>query len=224
MLSELSDCVAEFQGVLVDYAGDALEALWGAPLQSQDHASMACNAALHMRKRLPTLNQRWQSRLGELTDISMGIHTGTAKVGNIGSRRKYKYGALGTTVNLTSRIQGACKYIGRPVLASGSTISGAGGSFASRRLCTIRTINIEEPVDVYELCENPTPFWSALKNRYEMALRHYEREEFVDAQTILSTLIQEHPNDVPTQQLVERLSRCNHSTSAFDSIWTLDGK
>jgi len=224
VLSELSDCVAEFQGVLVDYAGDALEALWGAPLQSQDHASMACKAALQMRKTLPTLNQRWQARLGELTDISIGIHTGTAKVGNIGSRRKYKYGALGTTVNLTSRIQGACKYIGRPVLASGSTISGADRTFASRRLCTIRTINIEEPVDVYELCESPTPIWNAMKDSYEMALRHYECQEFVDAQSILSTLIQEYPNDVPTQQLVERLSRCNHSTIAFDSIWTLDGK
>ena len=223
VLSELSDCVAAFQGVLVDYAGDALEALWGAPLPTSDHASLACKAALQMRQTLPALNERWQSRLGELTDISIGINTGTAKVGNIGSRRKYKYGALGTTVNLTSRIQGATKYVGRSVLASGSTIASADRSLASRRICTIRTINIDEPVDVYELCEGQSTEWNSLKLNYESALQNFERQEFETANSILSELIQNHPDDIPTQKLLDRLIASRSATS-FDSVWTLDGK
>ena len=105
VLSVLSDCVADRQGVLVDYSGDSLEALWGAPLATPQHATQACLAALQMRACLPELNDRWQSRLGERTDISIGINSGRAQVGNIGSRRKFKYGAFGTTVNQASRVQ-----------------------------------------------------------------------------------------------------------------------
>ncbi len=224
VLSELSDCVAAFQGVLVDYAGDALEALWGAPLPTRDHAIMACRAALQMRQTLPAINLRWQARLGELTDISIGIHTGTAKVGNIGSRRKFKYGALGTTVNLTSRIQGATKFVGGSVLVSGSTMSSTNRSFDARRMCTIRTINIAEPVDVYELCEVPSPDWDSLKLNYEKALADFERQEFMAAEKTLSDIIQRHPDDLPTQRLLERLSMAVSSATSFDPVWNLSGK
>ncbi|MCF7962587.1 MAG: GAF domain-containing protein [Pirellula sp.] len=226
VLSELSDCVAAFQGVLVDYAGDALEALWGAPLPTSDHAAMACRAALQMRQTLPAINQRWQARLGELTDISIGIHTGSAKVGNIGSRRKFKYGALGTTVNLTSRIQGATKFVGGSVLASGSTMTRSNRSFDARRICTIRTINIAESVDVYELCEVPCPEWDSLKLNYEQALADFERQEFMAAKETLMGIIRHHPDDIPTQRLLERLSiaaAAGRATS-FDPVWNLSGK
>ena len=224
VLSELSDCVAAFQGVLVDYAGDALEALWGAPLPSSDHADLACRAALRMRQTLPAINQRWQARLGELTDISIGIHTGTAKVGNIGSRRKFKYGALGTTVNLTSRIQGATKFVGGSVLASGSTMASTNRSFAARRICTIRTINIAESVDVYELCEVPCPEWDLLKLNYEKALEDFERQQFMAAEETLLGIIQKHPDDIPTQRLLERLSIAAGLATSFDPVWNLGGK
>lgn len=224
VLSELSDCVAAFQGVLVDYAGDALEALWGAPLPTRDHAVMACRAALQMRQTLPAINLRWQARLGELTDISIGIHTGSAKVGNIGSRRKFKYGALGTTVNLTSRIQGATKFVGGSVLVSGSTMSSTNRSFDARRMCTIRTINIAEPVDVYELCEVPSPDWDSLKLNYEKALADFERQEFMAAEKTLSDIIQHHPEDLPTRRLLERLSMAVSSATSFDPVWNLSGK
>ncbi len=224
VLSELSDCVAEHQGVLVDYSGDALEAMWGAPLATEKHATLACSAALRMRSTLAAINGRWQNRLGEATDISIGIHSGVAQVGNIGSRRKYKYGALGTTVNLSSRIQGATKYVGQSVLASNSTTLRADPVFAFRRLCTIRTVNIIEPVAIYELCDDANPNWVALKNAYELALQHFESQRFEDADAILKRLLVDYPLDLPTRRLFERLSQVDRTSRAFDSIWTLDGK
>jgi adenylate cyclase len=224
VLSELSDCVAEYQGVLVDYSGDALEAMWGAPLATAKHATLACRAALRMRATLPAINQRWHHRLGEATDISIGIHSGEAQVGNIGSRRKYKYGALGTTVNLTSRIQGATKYVGQSVLVSNSTTLKTEPGFAFRRLCTIRTINIIEPVDIHELCEDPTPHWLLLKKDYELALRYFEEQRFGEAEAILNRLAIDYPLDLPTRRLSERLSGVDRASRSFDSIWTLDGK
>ena len=224
VLSELSDCVAEYQGVLVDYSGDSLEAMWGAPLATEKHATLACRAALRMRSTLAAINARWRDRLGEATDISIGIHSGAAQVGNIGSRRKYKYGALGTTVNLSSRIQGATKYIGQSVLASNATTLKAEQVFAFRRLCTIRTVNIIEPVAIYELCEDPNSNWVSLKNAYELALQHFEERRFDDADAILKRLLADYPLDLPTRRLFERLSHVDRASQAFDSIWTLDGK
>ncbi|MEQ1824727.1 MAG: adenylate/guanylate cyclase domain-containing protein [Pirellula sp.] len=224
VLSDLSDCVADHQGVLVDYAGDALEALWGAPLQTADHATMACRTAMRMRQTLPDINRRWQSRLNEETDISIGIHSGSAKVGNIGSRRKYKYGALGTTVNLASRIQGATKFVGSSMLASGATIAQADPSFFKRRLCSIRTVNIDEPVEIYELSDVPTPKWLELKQGYEAALRCFESRDLRTAQLTVQGLLANHADDVPCHRLLDRVTKASASESNFDTVWTLDGK
>ena len=224
VLSELSDCVVEHQGVLVDYSGDALEAIWGAPLVTNDHATLACSAALKMRRKLVDLNQRWQSRLGEPTDISIGIHTGLAQVGNIGSRRKYKYGALGTTVNLASRIQSATKHLGRSLIVSKATVARAATTFSFRRLATIRTVNIVEPIEVCELCENPSPAWQQLKKGYEAILQDLENRHFTVGRVNVQDLLVCFPDDEPTQLLAKRLHRAEVTNSPFEYVWTLESK
>ena len=87
VLSTLSDCVLDRQGVLVDYIGDELMAMWGAPEAQPDHAERAALAALAMLEALPALNARWESVLGEPMGLGLGINTGLARVGNTGSRR-----------------------------------------------------------------------------------------------------------------------------------------
>lgn len=225
VLSDMSDCVAEFQGVLVDYSGDALEAIWGAPLASEDHAAQACRAALKMREVLPALSHRWEAKLGEATDVSIGINTGSARVGNIGSRRKFKYGAFGTTVNLASRVQGATKHVGMPLLVTGGTVARLPAGFHLRRLCTVRTVNILEPVDLYELCYMPDEFWKSLQPRYERALAMFEQRRFADARQLLSELFAEFPDDEPTCKLLQRNATClSQPPDPFDPVWNLDSK
>ncbi|MFM2093383.1 MAG: Adenylate cyclase 2 [Planctomycetota bacterium] len=224
VLSELSDAVAEFQGVLVDYSGDALEAIWGAPLAAPEHATLACRAAMRMREKLPAVNARWRAKLGEETDIAIGLHSGAAQVGNIGSRRKYKYGALGTTVNLASRIQGATKYVGASLLASEATVRRADPSLAFRRLCTIRTVNIQEPVAICELCDKPTERWRTLTHDYESALRSFEQQQWEAARTTLAKLQSEFPEDEPAEILRNRMKSAESASPEFDSVWNLGGK
>jgi adenylate cyclase len=224
VLSELSDAVAEFQGVLVDYSGDALEAIWGAPLAAPEHATLACRAAMRMREKLPAVNARWRAKLGEETDIAIGLHSGAAQVGNIGSRRKYKYGALGTTVNLASRIQGATKYVGASLLASEATVRRADPSLAFRRLCTIRTVNIQEPVAICELCDKPTERWRTLTHDYESALRSFEQQQWEAARTTLAKLQSEFPEDEPAEILRNRMKSVESASPEFDSVWNLGGK
>lgn len=114
--------------------------------------------------------------------------------------------------------------MGGSVLASGSTMASTHQSLDARRMCTIRTINIAEPVDVYELCEVSSPEWDSLKLNYEKALADFERQEFMAAEQTLLGILQHHPNDIPTQRLLERLAITAGSATSFDPVWNLSGK
>ena len=104
------------------------------PEVTPDHAVRACRAALKMRAELADFNKRWEPRLGEATGISIGINSGPAQVGNIGSLRKFKYGALGHTVNLASRVQGANKHLRTSLLITRATQSKARSASPPRRV------------------------------------------------------------------------------------------
>ncbi|MGI8980942.1 MAG: adenylate/guanylate cyclase domain-containing protein [Pirellulaceae bacterium] len=225
VLSLLSDCVAQERGVLIDYSGDALEAIWGAPEVTPDHAVRACRAALKMRAELADFNIRWQPRLGEATGISIGINSGPAQVGNIGSRRKIKYGAFGPTVNQAARVQGATKLVGCPLLVTKGTADLLGGAYPLRRLCTATTVNIAEPVDFYELPAAPDASWPKLKDQYEQALALFEQAQFRQAMALLIHLAGDYPTDVPTMNLLQRsMSLFQNPPQKFDPVWHLKAK
>ncbi len=92
----ISECILAHRGVLVDYIGDELIAMWGAPKEEPDHPRLACLAALDIVARLPSLSERWLGDVGEPTSLGIGINTGIAQVGNTGSVYKFKYGASAT--------------------------------------------------------------------------------------------------------------------------------
>ena len=225
ILSLLSDCVAQERGVLIDYSGDALEAIWGAPEVTPDHAVRACRAALKMRAELAEFNTRWQPRLGEPTGISIGINSGPAQVGNIGSRRKIKYGAFGPTVNQAARVQGATKLVGSPLIVTKRTADLVGSAFPLRRLCTATTVNIAEPVEFYELPSAPDDGWQKLKAQYEQALSLFERSKFREAMALLINLAGDFPSDIPTMNLLQRsMAFFQNPPEKLDSVWHLKAK
>jgi len=204
VMDRLSACVARHQGVLADFMGDQLMALWGAPDPRDNADQLACDAALDMMKQLPELNQKWQGRLREPMDVGIGIHTGIAHVGNIGSSRRFKYGTLGSTVNLASRVQGATKHLRSGILITQATRTKLPAEYCLRRLGKIKVVNIEELVDVYELSAPGRPNWSDLKRDYEQALVKFERRDFLGAIRLLGNLLDEHANDGPSDLLLSR--------------------
>src|SRR5437762_9902858 len=126
-------------------------ALWGAPDDQPEHARRACQAALAMFESLPQMNERWQPTLQEPLALGIGVNSGSAQVGNVGSRIKFKYGALGNTVNLASRVQGATKHMKAGLLITEATRALLDDGYATRRLCQVRVVNIEQPVTLFEL-------------------------------------------------------------------------
>ena len=138
-----------------------------------------------MLGELPGLNARWSSKVmnkgtGEMMaiDIGIGINSGEALVGNTGSLQRLKYGPIGETVNLASRVEGATKALGVPVLITGNTFETIRESLATRRLAKVRLVGIESPVDLYELRgESASPEWGSRRDTYEHALKHFEARE-----------------------------------------------
>jgi adenylate cyclase len=119
--SEMEAAIREHHGLVLQFIGDEIEAVFGAPLATADHPTMAVRAALDMRRRLAAWNAR--RRAAGLPEFhhGIGIHSGTVLAGNIGSPERLAYSLVGDPVNLASRIQGLNKDFGSDVLVSGTT-------------------------------------------------------------------------------------------------------
>ena len=220
----LSECVLKHHGVLVDYIGDEMIAMWGAPVEQPDHAKLASQAAIEMWQIMPEISQRWFDRLQAETRVGIGLNTGLARVGNIGSQRKFKYGALGNTVNLCSRVQGATKYLQSGILLTAQTRLRLSEPFCLRRLCEARVVNIAEPVTLYELRAVPGDEWSELCPRYEEALRQFEEQNLEEAMTLLRELLRQFPDDGPSRVLLSRIVLLRDQPGQFSRVWELPGK
>lgn len=224
-LERLSQCVLEHDGVLVDYIGDELMAMWGALQDQPSHASLACRTGLKMLDCLPELNARWEQTIGEPIQIGVGINTGVAYVGDIGSAQKMKIGALGNPVNVASRVQGTTKYLQTPLLITGSTQSQLEPGFCTRRICQARMVNIEEPVHLFELAGDANDTWTDLQARYEQALDHLERGQLREASRILGNLLMDFPEDGPTLVLMSRaVSSLVDGGEPCQPVWETPGK
>lgn len=202
VMEELTSCVMAFEGVVVNYSGDGIMAMWNAPAPQSDHAIKACKAALAMVARMPAVQERWKNKVSLPVKVGIGINTGIALCGNTGSKMKFQYGALGHAVNLASRIEGATKVMGVPILISDSTKKLVGSAFATRKLRKIRVIGINEPVDIYHLhAEVSSIEWRSDADIYESALKHYEAREFGPACRDLYPLIANHNENYDTASL-----------------------
>src|SRR5262249_45039084 len=157
-------------------------------------ARLAAQAALDMLAGLPAINEKWKDvlgPLGERTDLAIGLNSGTAQVGNVGSRFKFKYGAQGPTVNVASRVMNANKFFKTHVLLTRQTWEqkGVKEQFHGRRLGAVRLNNVDEPIQLYELVPEGRADWPAWRDEYERALRHFEgpTTEFGAAGSILAS-------------------------------------
>lgn len=209
VLDELCECVLAEGGVLVDFGGDDLMAMFGAPVEQGDHADRACRAALAMLRSIPRLNETWKAEIVEPIDVGVGVNSGVARVGNVGSPQKFKYGPLGSVVNIASRVQGLTKHFQARPLITEATRSLLKQPLATRRLATVRVVNIPEPVTLHELAHAPTDSWAHLKRQYEESLASFEREDFAAAMGIIGGLIAQpmYRHDGPSLVLMQRAAR-----------------
>ena len=228
IMEALTAVIRDHNGVLVDYIGDGLIAIWNAPKDQPNHASLACSAAIEMVEAVKAVDQSWRSRIGCPINIGVGINSGPALVGNTGTKFKLKYGPLGHTVNLASRVEGSTKYLGVPVIITGSTKSKIEGELATRRLWRARVVGISEPVELFQLqLADRDATRSQQCQDYEEGLRLYEEGNWSAACKKLLPLIQQSENniDVPSLVLSQRAIDClQRNPEEFDCVINLESK
>ncbi len=170
--SEATRHVFDTEGTLIKYIGDAIFAIWGAPVPLPDHATRACRAALGMTR----LDEALAGRPAGVLATRVGVHTGTMLVGNLGSSQRFDYTAIGDTINLAARLEGINKQFDTRALISDETLSGTDGGLIVRRIGRVQVVGRAEPVVIHELLglsgESTRPDARAIE-RFERALGDY---------------------------------------------------
>jgi adenylate cyclase len=205
-MGRMTDIVFENKGTLDKYIGDAIVALWGAPLDIGNHAQFAVESAVKMIEAMPSINEEFRALGRPEFRVGIGINSGECNVGNMGSERIFSYTALGDNMNLGARLEGLCKYYGTQILISQFTQERLeDGAFKIRPIDKVIVKGKTAGVEIFEvlapghpLCEDP----EALEF-YLLGHRKFKMKNFLEAQEILGQLLMAHPKDMPTQRLYE---------------------
>ncbi len=199
-LTAMSDVIMEHGGTVDKYIGDAIMALWGAPLDDEKQAENAVRASLCMLGKLEELKPVWQKKGLPAIDIGIGLNTGIVSVGNFGSAQRFDYTVLGDSVNLASRLEGLNKMYGTNILISESTKDELQDLYFCRFVDMVRVKGKKEPVTIYQPLSEGTPD-SLLENQvvsYHEAISLYRSRQFTEAQKIFAEL-----NDTNSDKLFE---------------------
>ncbi len=196
-LTCMTNLLLESRGTLDKYEGDAMVAFFGAPVRFEDHAYRACFAATQMQKALLKLKQQWraQYKWNDLVcnmHMRIGLNTGVAVVGNMGSESRMNYTMMGDEVNLASRLEQAGKQYGVYNLVSESTYKATYNDFVYREVDTIRVVGKSIPVKTYELLGQKGEVHREILDgieRFHKALSLYKNMVFEEAMVIFEELI-----------------------------------
>ena len=184
-LNPMTLIVLEEKGTLDKYIGDAVMALFNAPLDVAGHADHACRSALKMMKKLAELNQSFIERGIQPIDIGIGINTGDAVVGNMGAAMRFDYTAIGDNVNLASRLEGLNKMYGTHIIVSESTKLLVVNDLRFREIDLVAVKGKHQPVPIFELMVDDD---SVLRDEFGIALKLYRSMNFASAMQMFENI------------------------------------
>ena len=234
-LSTMSEPIRSQRGIIDKYIGDAIMAYWGPPfVDGADQARFACWAAIDMIGRIATLRKELPELLGVRVipmecDLRIGMATGEALVGSIGSEFMMSYTVMGDTVNLASRLEGANKIYGSRSLVSETTIAAAGSAIEARELDRLVVAGQTSPQVVFEIMGREgelTPNQLLLRARYSEGLAAYRARDWDQARRAFKAALEAVPFDGPSTTLAERVDslQANPPAADWDGSWHLDHK
>src|SRR5262249_38205164 len=164
----------------------------GAPLDTANHAHLACRAALDIAAAMPGLRAQWATRGWPEVHIGIGIDTGDAVVGNFGSAQRFSYTAISDHVNLASRLEGLNPVYGTKILVSENTRAAIGDEFVCREIDCVRVKGKTQPGTVYELLcrrtEDAGGRAAHLAGTFSQAFIAYRKRRFDDAIAMLEAV------------------------------------
>ncbi|CAM9092289.1 unnamed protein product, partial [Phaeothamnion confervicola] len=227
---EMVEVVFRYRGILDKYIGDAIMALFGAPFVSEHDADNAVAVANEMMAALRVLNARRVAAGKPTLDIGIGIGTGVAVIGNIGSTKRLEYTAIGDCVNMSSRLEGATKQYGVPILISEFTVADLRRPAKLREIDLIKVKGKDNPVAVYEALDHHTPEsfpnMQQVTAAFTMGMQHYREQNFSRAQEYFAQALSAYPGDGPSRIFQDRCAAFiqNPPPRDWDGVFTMTEK
>ncbi|MGA8139694.1 MAG: adenylate/guanylate cyclase domain-containing protein, partial [Desulfobaccales bacterium] len=204
-LNPMSEIIVTHGGTIDKYIGDAIMALFGAPLNRPDHPVLACRTALAMMAKLKALNEEWERQGRPVMRIGLGLNSGDVAVGNMGSDRLFNYTAIGDNVNLASRLEGLNKYYGTSILISSSTAQALDGQFVLREVDLVQVKGKAQALTIFELLGEgaPEPDATAFLEVYNQGLAFFRERRWQESAGAFTEALNLHPQDTPSKNYLE---------------------
>jgi adenylate cyclase len=219
----MSRCIHDCGGTVDKFIGDAVMAFWNAPLANPDHTAKACEAVLRCREANADLNARWLAEGSAPMPTRFGLHSGDTVVGNVGSADRMQYTALGSEVNLASRVEGLNKIYGTQIIATGAVEAQVRDRFLFRPLDLVVPAGTTQITPIFELVgpllDGPDGAGDAEIARCTIwgnAIALYRRRMWRDALAAFRRFAQEHPQDSVASLYVARCERFADAPPATD--------
>jgi len=226
-LSAMSEPILSHEGTIDKFIGDAIFAIFGAPLEFSDHADEACEVALEMFHKLDEVNEWIVSNKFEPLKIGIGINTGEMTIGNIGSSKRFDYTAIGDAVNLGSRTEGLTKYFNVSVLVTEYTKDYCkSGQFLFRALPCTKVAGKAETVGMFELVD-----YKANRAKYEphislweQALQAFHDYKFDESYDLFAQCNQLKKDDYATEIYMKKCKEYKVHPENFSNILEMGSK
>lgn len=202
ILNTLTEVIIERKGVIDKYIGDCIMAFWGAPLATEHDEMHACSAALRCIASLTEINRNFREEGFSEIAIRIGLHSGDAIVGNLGSDRLFDYTVVGDTVNLASRLESVNKLFKTRIIVSEETLKAAGDRFLVRELGLIEVKGKTVPVKIFELMDEKSDLTPAKKDMVELfhqGITLFRERKWTLAMELFSTILKKYPGDGPSE-------------------------
>jgi adenylate cyclase len=230
-LTEMSDIIMQLRGTIDKYEGDAIISFFGAPLDFEDHARRACQAAVWMRRAEMKLNEKFLSEKLAPSPLHtrIGINTGEMVVGNMGTLQKMDYTMMGSSVNLAARLEGVNKQYGTWVMMSESTHDAIGDGFLVRKLDRVRVVGINTPVRLFELVEEKGMASKRLEEAlgiFHAGLDAFEAKDWKKAEGAFQKVLEIEQEDGPAKRYLKMCEEflAKPPADTWDGVFNLTSK
>lgn len=226
---ELTHIIIKDRGTIDKYIGDSIMAIWGAPINELHACEQAAKAALECEQCLTRLNKKWESEGKAIFITRIGLHTGEAIVGNVGSSERLSYTAIGDSINMASRLEGLNKMYGTKILVSEDFYNTVKNQFIFRKVDNVTLKGKEDVTSVYELlCERREELdfdIDIYRENFEKAFSLYQKSSWNEAILQFKDCLNIFPQDTLAKVFIKRCENFKlKSPKLWDGVWHINKK
>ncbi len=229
-LTEMTNIVFKYDGMLDKYEGDAIMAVFGAPIARGNHAYQACATAIEMQERLVSMREQWHKQGKPELRVRIGINTGPMVVGNMGSETRFDYTVMGDSVNLGARLEPANKIYGTYIMIGDGTYQMAKDLIIARPLDLLRVKGKTKPVQVYELMglmeRGANDEMMRIIDLFRKGFELYLQQNWDEAMNYFQQVLTIRPDDGPSKTYIQRcqIFKENPPGETWDGVYSMKTK